>query len=152
MNRVELSFSGVPDASWAPALAAWMESAMSAMGVDRWDVSVLLCDDRAIRELNGRYRNIDEPTDVLSFVSGDEYEDDELGTRVNAGDIAISLDTLAANAAYFSVVEDEELKRLALHGLLHLSGLDHEDNDPSREMLRYQEDLLEKLPKERILP
>jgi probable rRNA maturation factor len=60
-----------------------------------------------------------------------------------AGDIVISLDMLTQNARYFSVSENDELKRLLVHGILHLEGMDHEDNDPARPMLVLQEQILE---------
>ncbi len=152
MNRVEVSFAGIDELPWAEKLVSWMEGALDAMDKADWDVSVLLCDDATIQDLNGRYRQKDEATDVLSFESGDSYEDGEFGLRFNAGDIVVSLNTLSENASYFSVDQDEELKRLVLHGLLHLSGMDHENNESDQPMLMHQEALLKILPKERILP
>jgi probable rRNA maturation factor len=65
--------------------------------------------------------------------------------RYLPGDLVISLETLKENARYFRVTEDEELRRLVIHGVLHLDGMDHEDNEPFRPMLRFQEELLVKL-------
>jgi rRNA maturation RNase YbeY len=64
---------------------------------------------------------------------------------INGGDIIISLHTLGENAEYFGVEEEEELKRLLIHGILHLSGMDHSDNSPEQEMLIYQEKILTRL-------
>lgn len=152
MNRVEVAVEGVPEPHWIPKLAAFAEKVIASLGRDGWDLSLLLCDDATIRDLNSRFRDKDEATDVLSFALGEHTTDEELGQRWSAGDIAISLDTLAANASYFGVSQDEELRRLVLHGILHLDGMDHEDNDPSRPMLRLQEELLAGLGGERILP
>jgi probable rRNA maturation factor len=105
---------------------------------------MLLCDDRKITALNGRYRGRNRPTDVLSFPG------DETGTGVVAGDIAISLDTLRRNAAAFGVSEEEELKRLTLHGILHLAGMDH-GRGKGRKMLALQEKLMEQLKTECII-
>jgi rRNA maturation RNase YbeY len=58
------------------------------------------------------------------------------------GDIVISLETLKTNAAYFHVDEDEELRRLIIHGILHLAGFDHPTNNPEEPMLVLQEKIL----------
>ena len=78
--------------------------------------AVVLCSDRAIRRLNRDYRRKDRPTDVLSFTFGDP---DLLG------EIYISLQRAKAQARMYGLTYDEELKRLLIHGLLHLMGYDH---------------------------
>ncbi len=151
MNEVEISLEGVEDLPWIEALRAFALVALDALGKSNWDLSILFCDDAFIRGLNRQYRDKDEPTDVLSFEQGDRYRDPEGAERVLAGDIVISLGGLERNVADFGVSADEELKRLVVHGILHLSGMDHEDNDPDRLMLRLQEELLASLPAARIL-
>lgn len=151
MNRVEVAVEGVSEPVWLPRLVSFAEKALTRLGRDGWDLSLLVCDDQTIRSLNAQYRDKDESTDVLSFELGETVMDMELGERWAAGDIAISLDTLAVNASYFGVSQDEELRRLVVHGILHLDGMDHEDNDPSRPMLRLQEEVLADLGEERIL-
>ena len=137
MNRaVEVSVEGIG----TPALARSGEGLRSRrarprLGKESWDLSILICDDSFIRGLNRQYRDKDEATDVLSFEQGDSYRDPEGAERFLAGDIVISLDALARNAEEFGISRDEELRRLIAHGILHLSGMDHEDNDPSRPML-----------------
>ncbi len=87
-------------------------------------VHVLLTDSAEMRSLNRRFRSKDRTTDVLSFPA--------LPTRPNgrsndfAGDIAISVDMAARNASRFGHSAAEEVKVLALHGILHLAGFDHE--------------------------
>ena len=71
----------------------------------------LIATDRRLRTLNRRFRRKDYPTDVLSFPPGD---------------IAISLDRAAAQAAEYGHSVEEELRILMLHGVLHLAGMDHE--------------------------
>jgi len=109
---------------------------------ENWDVSLHFCFDPFIQELNKTYRNIDSPTDVLSFEMGESYVDEDGEARYVAGDIVISVDTLKKNANYFSVSENEELKRLIIHSILHLSGMDHSDNSKDQPMLILQEDIL----------
>ena len=85
----------------------------------------------------------DEPTAVLSFAQVDSKEAfPAKGGRFYAGDIVISMETLAKNAEYFGISVNEELKRLLVHGLLHLSGMDHENNDADQPMLVKQEKIL----------
>jgi len=111
---------------------------------------VLLCGRETIKELNCRYRGIDQPTDVLSFELG--VESPENGGRYLPGDIIISLDNLRENSIYFRIPEDEELRRLLVHGILHLKGMDHKTNEQNEPMLVLQEEILKKLEGNRILP
>jgi probable rRNA maturation factor len=67
---------------------------------------------------------------------------DDNETWFTAGDLVISIDSLADNAKQFSVSENEELKRLLIHGILHLNGMDHTTNDTDEEMLQVQEKIL----------
>jgi probable rRNA maturation factor len=127
---------------WLPRVEPFIARALEARGIRGWELSVFLCADACIHELNRDYRGIDAPTDVLSFEIGDSYIDEEGAKWLAAGDIIISLDTLAANCTQFSVSADEELKRLLIHGILHLSGHDHKTNEPDEEMLVLQEELL----------
>ena len=151
MNRVEVGWDGIEAQPWEGRAIAFCEKALALRGVDGWDLSLAFMGDGRMRELNRDFRSKDEPTDVLSFEQGERYQDPEAGERFLAGDVAVSLERLKANALEFGVGEDEELKRLLLHGILHLSGMDHEDASPERPMLALQESLLEKLREERIL-
>jgi probable rRNA maturation factor len=81
------------------------------------EISILLTTDEEIGELNSRYRDIDKPTDVLSF----PMEDPEL-----LGDVVISYERVLEQADRFGVTDDEELSRLLIHGTLHLLGFIHE--------------------------
>ena len=79
-------------------------------------VTVVLVDDIKIRELNKRFRGKDKATDVLAFPMGEEGI---------IGDIAISTETARKNAKKFGVTYPAEMKRLLVHGVLHLLGYDH---------------------------
>ena len=86
----------------------------------RGAVNVLVTSNRELRGLNHRFRGKDKPTDVLSFPP-------VLGLRDGfAGDVAISAEMAAQNARQLGHSAAEEIKILALHGLLHLAGYDHE--------------------------
>lgn len=136
---------------WFNKVEPFVQTVLEKLKKDHWEVSVLFCNDPFIADLNRQYRQIDSATDVLSFEQGDEYVDDNDETWFSAGDIVISVDTLASNCKEFSVSKDEELKRLLVHGVLHLSGMDHSDNSPEQEMLQFQEKILKKLPTDVII-
>lgn len=129
---------------------------MKKLRMNKREVSVMFCTDTFIQNLNREYRNIDSPTDVLSFENGSKYTDEQ-GKWLCLGDIAISVETLPKNALYFEVSENEELKRLLIHGLLHLKGLDHgeehveKNKEPVCKMLRIQKKLMKFFEKEEII-
>jgi probable rRNA maturation factor len=157
VNTVDVSVEGVEPPGWLDNFKRLCLKALDELGIDGWEVSVILCDDGFIRGLNARYRNKDEATDVLSFPqrgTGAEFPTEgDAATAEHlyyAGDIVISLDTLHLHARRFSVDTEEELKRLVVHGILHLSGMDHSDNSPEQNMLQLQEATLSRLTEERI--
>jgi probable rRNA maturation factor len=84
------------------------------------EVEVLLTSDAELKRLNRAFRNKNKATDILSFPTPPEIAEQ------HAGDLAISLETAARQAAQFGHSLADELRVLILHGLLHLSGLDHE--------------------------
>lgn len=150
-NRIFITVQeDLAEPEWIMNVEPFMVKVLSDLGYYQEEISILFCNDKYIQELNRAYRNIDAPTDVLSFENGEEYEDEE-GSWFCAGDIAISLDTLPVNAEYFNQKRDAELKRLLVHGLLHLNGMDHgeehieENKEPVCEMLVLQENTLKNL-------
>ena len=98
------------------------------MGKPEAAFSVVFVTDNAMREYNHRYRKLDKPTDVLSFPGEDEY----------LGDILISTETAWKQAKQSTTLTfDDNIRRLLLHGVLHLSGYDHEtDNGEMRAIER----------------
>jgi probable rRNA maturation factor len=152
MNRVALTAEEVPLPAWSGGVERYALKALDAIGRDNWDLSIMLCGDKTIQALNARYCGKDEATDVLSFQLGAEESGEDGGRRYLPGDIVISLDTLRENALYFQTSEDEELRRLLIHGILHLDGMDHRTNDDTEPMIILQERILARLKEERILP
>jgi probable rRNA maturation factor len=142
MNRVEISLDGVEPPLWLESTAAFAKAALEKLGKNNWDLSILFCSDEVIRSLNRQYRNRDEATDVLSFTLGESA-----GERFLPGDIVISLAALTENARCFGVPPDEELRRLIIHGILHLEGRDHASNGKEEPMLVLQEKLLAEISK-----
>ena len=141
MNSVLFNAEGITLPSWTEAAGDYIKSVLETLGSKNWEVSVLFCDNSFIKTLNAQYRNKDEPTDVLSFPLGETGP----GGRFLAGDIVVSLDALEENTRLFSVSADEELRRLLVHGVLHLSGYDHATNEPKEPMLETQEKILTQL-------
>lgn len=156
-NRILISLGeDVTEPVWFNKVEPFIQTVLQKLNYDNEEISVLFCSDEFIKELNSQYRNIDNPTDVLSFENGEEYKDEE-GLWKNVGDIAISLETLPKNAEYFEVDTNTELKRLIIHGILHLNGMDHGEEHiekgvvPTDEMLILQENLLADLIEEKII-
>ncbi len=141
-NVVEVRAESGEPPSWLSALTTYIHHVLRHIAVSRWEVSVLLCDESFIQQLNRQYRGIDAPTDVLSFSAGDENED---GTT-HAGDIVVSLPVVKRQAEELGVEYEEEIRRVVVHGLLHLHGYEHRTNDFSREpMLTLQENIVQEL-------
>lgn len=103
----------------------FIQDVLNHLNFENWEMNVVFCDDKFMQEMNLQYRNIDAPTDVLSFEQGDYYIDDDENEIFSAGDILISDETLSKNAKEFNIAKNDELKRLLVHGILHLSGEDH---------------------------
>jgi len=115
---IEANADGLSRAS----LERFIRSAQRAAGVTG-SVDVLIARNPALRALNRRFRGKDRSTDVLSFPAAEA-----LPRPTRAGDIAISLDIAAENAARLGHSVAEEVKVLLLHGVLHLAGYDHEND------------------------
>lgn len=122
-------------------------------------VNLLLTDNEGIREYNREHRNIDKPTDVLSFPMIDfeeeadfskvedreaAYFEPETGELL-LGDIIISVDRVKEQAAEFGHSEKREFAFLITHSLLHLCGYDHMDQKQAEVMENKQENILTKL-------
>jgi len=103
------------------------------------DITIILTDDAQIHELNKQYRGIDAPTDVLSFPSGDTDPDSK---RLYLGDVVISYPRAQAQAEAGGHPVEAELQLLVVHGVLHLSGYDHVEEQGKSEMRAAQADIL----------
>ncbi len=157
-NRILISMQDeMAEPAWLTKVEPYVNKVLEKLGYDGQEISILFCDDPFIQNLNKEYRDIDAPTDILSFENGESYEDEEGCEWVSAGDIIISLDTVPKNAEYFGVSENEEMKRLLIHGILHLNGYDHgdahvesgvESDDP---MLKLQEQTLKLFDDETLI-
>ena len=117
------------------SLDRFVTRARRAIGL-RGSVTVLITTSREMRSLNGRFRGKHKATDVLSFPP-------QFHSPRFAGDIAISGEIASENARRLGHSPAEEIKILALHGVLHLAGLDHESDNGK--MAKVEERVREKL-------
>jgi probable rRNA maturation factor len=108
-------------------LGRWLESIAPARA--RGDVAVALAGDAQVRALNRRYRRNDRPTDVLSFPAFSVASAFRRKEHEPLGDIVIATGVAKRQAHEAGHSEQTELRVLALHGLLHLLGYDHDGGD-----------------------
>jgi rRNA maturation RNase YbeY len=105
-------------------------------------ITIVMTSDRYIRKINNEFRGHDEPTDVISFSNRDNPFPAVDDTSEEIGDIYISIDRADRQSQEYRVTLQDELKRLIVHGILHLVGYDHERSDEDEEiMLRKEEEI-----------
>ena len=144
-NHIDVNSENLEPPSWMDNLWRYASAVLRELSITHWEVSVLLTDDERIRRLNAAYRNKDEPTDVLSFSATDAGEAGTAeGSFFYAGDIVLNVPMIERQASEWRVTPEEELRRLTIHGILHLAGHTHHSNDFAEEpMLRLQEAILD---------
>src|SRR3972149_8524908 len=109
------------------------------------ELSILIVNNRAMRTLNRRYREIDKPTDVLAFPAPSPHRGEGRGEgRLLRflGDIVISMEKVYAQAAERGHSPDTGVEILVIHGILHLLGYDHEVSDTEARRMRRKEKLI----------
>ena len=152
-HKINLVFEGISlDRLTVPAhIRKCIAATLTAEGIDvPCEINVLVTDDAGIHTINKESRNIDRPTDVLSFpmfeltpgqppVDWAEYEDPATGL-VPLGDMCISLERAKAQAAEFGHSTRREVGYLTIHSMLHLLGYDHLDEGPQKAQMRQREE------------
>ena len=104
---------------------------------------IIFIDDEEMHKMNKEYRGIDRTTDVLSFALNDNKHID---TMINSlGDIFISIPKMISQAREYEHSEKRELSFLTLHGILHLLGYDHMNEDDEKVMFGLQKEILNDL-------
>lgn len=144
-NPAIAELAAIKSQDWQAWFAIWIDNLQAS---DRdYELSLRLTDDQEMQSLNAQYRHQDRPTDVLAFAS---LEADiplppiEMDTEpLYLGDIVISVDTAAMQAQSNHHSLQWELGWLAAHGLLHLLGWDHPDDQSLEDMLAKQTNLME---------
>lgn len=116
---------------------------LNHMGISKEsDLLILVEDDLYLQKLNREYRNIDAPTDVLSFPAG--HLDPDTG-HIYLGDVVISFPTANKQALEAGLSLQDEFSLLVVHGVLHLLGFDHDEPERKAKMWCAQNQILETL-------
>lgn len=125
--------------AWTGALpdaeAVVERAAQAALGTVEGDIVVLLTDDDAVRELNGRFRDKNKPTNVLSFPAPEN-------AFPHLGDIVLAYGVCATEAEAQGKTLADHLSHLVVHGVLHILGRDHEDDAEAEEMEAEEREIL----------
>ena len=134
-----------------PLLNKVITAALEAEGVeDACEINVLITDDEGIHQINLDQREVDRPTDVLSFPMfelepgehPDELDADPETGLIPLGDMVISLERAQEQAAEFGHSVEREVCYLTVHSVLHLLGYDHMDEGPMKAQMRQREEAI----------
>ena len=154
MKTIDLSSEDVDPPDWLSETSEAAATVLDRLSVTDYELSLHLCNDSRMRELNATYRGLSEPTDVLSF---SQAEGDEVpgGTEeCLRGDVVISVESVDRNARELGISAREEALRVTVHGLLHLVGYEHtgvtlsDTEAATHPMLALQEEIVNELTKE----
>ncbi len=118
------------------------ETVFNHIKTDNVTVSIILTDNDEITKINNEFRGKNQPTDVISFAYRDEPFPAHAGIMEELGDVYISIDKAREQAIEYSTTLVNELKRLTIHGLLHLLGYDHEKSDEDEKIMNVLEEEL----------
>ena len=133
--------------TWQSWFEHWMIVLQPVPPAPKFELGLRLTNDVEIQTLNAQYRHIDKPTDVLAFaaleVEFPQIEEILMLQPLYLGDIVISVDTARRQAQQQGHSLSTELAWLAAHGLLHLLGWDHPDEESLQQMLEQQAFMLE---------
>lgn len=154
-NKINLVFEdgGLKRLPIAANIKTCINAVLKQEGVPvKCEINVLVTDDKGIRTINRTARNIDKPTDVLSFpmfelapgeLPGDwtPFQDPDTGL-VPLGDMCISLERAVAQAQEFGHTTRREVGYLTIHSMLHLLGYDHLDEGPQKRQMRAREEAI----------
>jgi probable rRNA maturation factor len=125
---------------------ATTENIINTIGIDNISVNIILTDNKFIQSINKDYRKKNKPTDVISFAYRDDLFPSLNGGIEELGDIYISLEKASEQSLNYEVSLKDELKRLLIHGILHLIGYDHEiSGEEERKMSDLEEKIFNKI-------
>lgn len=154
-NRINLNFSCCYFKRWSVScfIRRCIEETLTAEGISvPCEINVLVTDDKGIHAINLASRDIDRPTDVLSFPMFDleagkppEHWDSYIDPETNLcplGDMVISLERAVAQAKEFGHSTRREIGYLTIHSMLHLLGYDHLDEGPQKAQMRAREEAI----------
>ncbi len=134
---------------YSPGVVAAAETVLNYRNAPAGSLSVVLTSSEYIQDLNNTYRGNPEPTDVLSFPDGDK--DPETKT-IYFGDVIIAVPEAQKQAEHSGHSVPAELNLLVVHGVLHLLGFKHSDDNERKEMWLHQSEILRQLNNEILEP
>ena len=135
-HSVEVS-RGTPPLAGEPddaQLAAWLEGSLLAMQADAAAVSLRVVDSAEMAALNGRYRHKPQPTNVLSFPAAPAAPSGPPGEAPLLGDIALCSQVILDESRAYGLAFRDRYAQMLVHGLLHLLGYDHMQEDERQAM------------------
>lgn len=139
--QIDISSQAIDaSAEWELFAEVVSRAVLSYLELAEAELSILLCDDATIHPLNRDYRGKDKPTDVLSFAQREgefAFVDDNL-----LGDVIVSMDTTIRQAKERNHSTQTELRVLLVHGILHLLGYDHIEDDEAEIMEAKEREIL----------
>ena len=141
MNNIEFSNETDEKIEYLDELNNLINYAIKYMKLDNLEFGVIFVDNEYIHKLNKEYRNVDRPTDVITFRLAD-YEEVKYGDVTVLGDIYISIDKAKEQSIEYGHSYLRELSFLLIHGFLHLLGYDHMNPEDEKEMFGLQEEIL----------
>jgi probable rRNA maturation factor len=147
--EIEKSANPISTETWESWFQQWLETLQPDISpANAYELSIRFTDDTEIQALNAQYRHKNQPTDVLAFAALEVDSPQlppqiQLSLPVYLGDIVISVDTANLQALEQGHSLETELAWLAAHGLLHLLGWDHPDENSLTQMLAQQTTLLQ---------
>lgn len=125
----------LPQKRWT---AVWLRETAESEGYTLGDVNYIFCSARRLLEMNRQFLGHDYYTDVITF----DYSDRK-GSRVVSGDVFIDVETVADNARLYGAARLHEMRRVVVHGLLHLCGQRDKTPRTNRQMHRKEDRYLE---------
>lgn len=149
MNYIELVKNVDRDIKELEEVNSFIDFATNYLKLDNIMFNVIIVDNEEIHRINKEYRNIDRPTDVISFALEDDDTFIKIDKRV-LGDIYISIDKAIEQSKEYGHSLLRELCFLTIHGILHLLGYDHMNKEEEKIMFDLQERILKEYGVKRI--
>lgn len=142
LNKFEIcNLTDFDISSYLKDIKSVLKYALKVEKVKNANFNVIFVDNDYIHKLNKEYRNVDRPTDVISFALEDNKEEELSSVRM-LGDIYISIDKAREQALEYGHSLRRELSFLSVHGILHLLGYDHMKKEDEKVMFAKQEEIL----------
>ncbi len=144
MNNIEIYNETSKEISELSELKKTLNYALRKEKVKNVELNLIIVSNKRIKNINKKYRGVDASTDVITFALEDEKDFPNMKLRI-LGDIYISIDKVKSQAKLFEHSFLRELSFLAVHGLFHLLGYDHQTKAEEKVMFQKQEEILSDL-------